>query len=252
MRHSVMALALLLAQAAPRPSFEVATITRNTAVEPAFSMGFMPGGRFRAIGVDVRTLVAIAYQQGQRLFPSQVVGGPGWMASDAWDIDAKVSVDMSRAMSVPLRAALFQSLLEDRFKLRLHHEIREVQQYALVLARKDGALGPQLRRSMVNCVADVSRCETRSLPGQFTSTSITSGGLAAYLASAVMRTVVTDRTGLAGTFAATLEWAPDSAATTDKPSIFAALEDQLGRKLQPERGPADVVVIDHVERPTEN
>ena len=250
MRYAAIVLALVLGQATPK--FELASIKRNTTVEPAFTMGFMPGGQFRAVGMDVRTLIAIAYQTNQHLFPSQILNGPGWIATDAWDINAKVSDDLSKAMSVSLRAALLRSLLEDRFKLKLHHEIREVQQYELVKARPDGAPGPQLRRSTVNCNVDVTRCETRALPGQLTSTNMTSGGLAAFLASNVVRTVVTDKSGLIGGFELMLEWAPESAGASDKSSIFTALQDQLGLKLNPVRGPTDVVVIDRVERPAED
>jgi len=252
MRAIAIAVALMIGQQAAQPSFESASIKRNTTVEPAFTLGFMPGGRFRAAGVDVRTLIAIAYQTNQHLFPSQILNGPAWIGSEAWDINAKVSDDLAKVMSVSLRAALLRSLLESRFKLKLHHEIREVQQYNLVLARKDGSLGSQMRRSTMNCVRDVSRCETRALPGQLTSTSMTMGGLAAYLASNVVRTVVKDQTGLLGSFEITLEWAPESAAASDKSSIFTALQDQLGVKLEAIRGPADVVVIDHIERPTED
>src|SRR5205823_2620133 len=101
-------------------------------------------------------------------------------------------------------------------------------------------------------VTDVTRCETRLLPGQLTSTSMTTGSLASYLASNVVRTVVKDQTGQIGSFAITLEWAPESAGPTDKASIFTALQDQLGLKLEPVRGSADVVVIDHIERPAED
>src|SRR5262245_7562550 len=113
MRFAAIALLLVLAQPV-KPAFEVASIKRNTTVEPAFTLGFMPGGQFRAVGMDIRTLIAIAYQRGTRLFPSQIVGGPGWIASDAWDINAKVSDDLAKVMSVSLRAQLLQSLLETR------------------------------------------------------------------------------------------------------------------------------------------
>ena len=91
MRHAALALAVLVAQqtAAPKLSFEVATIKRNTAVDPGFALGFQPGGRFHAVGMDVRTLIAIAYQP-PRLLPSQIIGGPDWTHTDGYDIVAKV------------------------------------------------------------------------------------------------------------------------------------------------------------------
>jgi bla regulator protein blaR1 len=237
---------------AGKPAFEVATIRRNTSVEPAFSIGAQPGGRFRVVGMDVRTLIRIAYRSGASLFPSQIIGGPAWMAADAYDITAKApdaAIDGPAAEVIAKRAAMLQSLLEDRFKLKVHRETREVTEYALVLARKDGSLGPQMRRSSINCTADITRCETRSLPGQLTSTNMTAAGLASYLASVAVQTVVIDRTGLSGMFALTLEWTPDG---SDKPMLFTAIQDQLGLKLEPERAPADVVVVDHIERPAED
>jgi uncharacterized protein (TIGR03435 family) len=116
-----------------------------------------------------------------------------------------------------------------------------------MLARKDGGLGPQLRRSTINCAVDITRCETRSLNGQLTSTSMTAGALASFLASVPLKTVVVDRTGLSGTFALSLEWTPDG---SDKPTLFTAIQDQLGLKLEPERAAVEVVVIDRIERPS--
>jgi len=248
-----IAIALVSAQSAPpRARFDATTVKRNTSVNPVASIGFQSGGRFRAVGMDVRTLITMAYQRGAHLYPSQVVGGPAWMSSDAYDITAHVperAVNGPAAEVLPLRAAMLQSLLEDRFKLKAHRDTREVTRYALVLAREDGALGPQLRRSSINCSVDITRCETRSLPGELTSTNMTVAGLASYLATTAVQTAVVDRTGLSGAFAVTLEWATDGSG---RPTLFTALQDQLGLKLQPERGPAEVVVVDRLERPIEN
>src|SRR5438034_9644902 len=149
MRHAALALAVLVAQqtAAPKPSFEVATIKRNTAVDPGFALGFQPGGRFHAVGMDVRTLIAIAYQP-PRLLPSQIIGGPDWTHTDGYDIVAKVGDNLAGgtpAEQIARRGALLQSLLEDRFKLKVHRETRHLPRFALVLARKDGALGSRIR-----------------------------------------------------------------------------------------------------------
>src|SRR5262249_5407026 len=144
-----------------------------------------------------------------------------------------------------------QSLLEDRFKLKVHRETRELQRYALVRAQKDGALGPQLRPSRLDCSVDFTKCSIRVGAGTFGSGSTPIVALTNYLASSIVQTVVVDRTGLEGRYEINVEWSADQSAT-DKPSIFAALQEQLGLKLEPERGPVDVVVIDHVDRPTEN
>jgi uncharacterized protein (TIGR03435 family) len=266
MRHAVVALWLLAAQpAVQKPSFEVATIKRNVSGDPGGGGGFRLG-RFQITNVDVEMLLRIAYRQGPQLLPSQIVGGPEWMRSDFYDITATVGPDLAAkppAELLTMQPLLLQSLLEDRFKLKVHRETRELQRYALVLARKDTSLGPQLRRSQIDCSVDFTKCSVRAGAGTFTSGSAVIVALANYLASAVVQTVVVDRTGLEGRYEIALEWAPDRsplplngdatpAVPSDKPSIFAALQEQLGLKLEPERGPVDVVVIDHIERPTEN
>src|SRR5215831_6180764 len=163
-----------------RPAFEVATIKRNVTVDAGFALGFQPGGRFRAVGMDVRTLIAIAYRMGARILPSQIVGGPDWIATDGYDIVAKASsdIDGQPAQRIQTQQLLLQSLLEDRFKLKVHRETRQEQIYALTLSGKSGTLGPHLRRSTVDCAANASACETRALPGQFVSTNSTIAGLA--------------------------------------------------------------------------
>lgn len=265
MRYVAIALLLLVGQpAGPRPSFEVATIKRNVSGDPGGGGGFRAGGRFQMTNVDVQTLVRIAYRQGPPLYPSQIVGGPEWMRSDSYDITATVGDALAAKSPAELRGMqplLLQSLLEDRFKLRIHRETRELQRYGLVLARKDKVLGPDLRPSRIDCSVDFTKCSVNAQPGAFTSGSTPISTLANYLASAVVQTVVSDKTGLEGRYEIVLEWTPDrtrvppsgeTAPAADKPSIFAALQEQLGLKLEPERGPVNVVVIDHIERPTEN
>jgi len=268
-RHARIALfltamsAVIAAQSAtPRLAFEVASIKRNTRVDSGGGGGFAPGGRFHITNIDVMTIVMIAHRTGPQLFRSQIVGGPDWIASETYDITAKVSDDLAGkplAQLFAMQPALLHSLLEDRFKLKSHRETRELQRYALVPARKDGSLGPQLRRAPVDCTAEPRRCGVQVQSGRFSSESTVISGFVNYLGSNVQRVVV-DRTGLDGRFAITLEFTPDRAPLplaadaapppADKPSIFTALQDQLGLKLEPERGPVDVVVIDHIERPT--
>jgi uncharacterized protein (TIGR03435 family) len=142
----VIALTLLVAQqAAPKPAFEVATIKRSTSLDGGGTIFTPSGAQFRAINIDARSLITFAYRGSGRLFNSQVLNGPGWLESERFDIvaksgDAQVAApaaELSRAM--PL---LVQSLLEDRFKLKLHRETRQLQRYVLSVARKDGSLGP--------------------------------------------------------------------------------------------------------------
>jgi uncharacterized protein (TIGR03435 family) len=266
MRSVAIALLLFVGQpAVQRPSFEVATVKRNVSGDPGGGGGFRAGGRFQMKNVSVDILIRIAYRQGAQLLPSQIVGGPEWMRSDAYDIVATADGDLAAktpAELLPVQPLLLQSLLEDRFRLKVHRETRELQRYALVRARKDRSIGPQLRPSGLDCSVDFTKCSIRVGAGTFTSGSTPIVALANYLASTVVQTVVVDRTGLGGRYEIALEWTPDRAVPangdgaptvpSDKPSVFAALQEQLGLKLEPERGPVDVVVIDHIERPTEN
>jgi uncharacterized protein (TIGR03435 family) len=160
---------------------------------------------------------------------------------------------------------MVRTLLADRFKLAVHHETRELPIYALLLARNDGRLGPKLQPS--TCVAGrrppgdatAQPCGFRPGPGIFVSGGVPIAMLATFVSSAVRRSVV-DRTGLDGNFDIDLHWLPDNSPLGPQPdtpppdpggpSIFTALQEQLGLKLESTRGPVDVLVIDHVEQPT--
>jgi len=133
----------------------------------------------------------------------------------------------------------------------VHHEQRQMTVYALVRLRPDGSLGPRFRQSTPDCFKESAKCGFAGGPiGRVKASAITIGLLTQLLAGATDR-VVLDRTGLDGGFEIDLEWSPDQTAT-DKPSIFTAVEEQLGLKLESTKAPVDVVVIDHVERPTED
>jgi len=262
-----VASAVLVAQApdaATRPSFEVATIKRNVSLKDGGGGGLGRGGRFRLINVSVRQMVLIAYRNGPPLMLSQVIGGPGWLDSDTYDITAKISDDLAGRPQVEQFAAqplLLQSLLEDRFKLKVHRETPQLPIYSLVRARKDASLGPQLRPSIVDCKIEPNKCRLDYAPGRFYGGAMRMATLIGFLSSNVQRVVV-DRTGLDATFELTLEFTPERMALplspdatpppADKPPLLTALQDQLGLKLESDRGPVDVVVIDHIERPTED
>ena len=253
LRHAAIALLLLLGQAAPKPAFEVATIKRNVSGEGG-SIGIEPGGRFRAINTNVLFMISTMYRTpgGPRLFPSQIIGLPDWASSEKYDITGKVSDQLAgQTANVQFRnmAPMVQSLLEDRFKLKLHHDTQPMPVYALVRL-KDGALGPKLRPSTINCVATPDKCHFESIPGHYSAVATPITNIMLMIANNVDR-VVTDHSGLTGTYDIDLDWAVD-AADPDKPSFFTAVQEQLGLKLEFRREPVDVVVIEHVERPTED
>jgi uncharacterized protein (TIGR03435 family) len=234
-----------------KAAFEVASIKRNTSPGVNTTLAVDPGGRVRVVGAPVFWLIAAAYGDAKGgLRPEQVVGGPGWLASERYDINAKAAdADAlgEGATLIKMRPYL-QSLLKDRFQLKTHRESRELPIYALVRSGKNGALGPGLSHSTVDCLKDAAKCGIRGGPvGRIKAEALTSDLLTQLLGNATGRVVV-DHTGLEGPFAVDLEWSSDQSAS-DKPSIFTAVQEQLGLKLESTRGPVDVLVIDAVKRP---
>jgi uncharacterized protein (TIGR03435 family) len=275
--------ARLMAQAPAtdaKPAFEVATVKPNKSGDMRVSLGIQAGGRFTAANVPLRMLIRNAYQ----LQDFQLVGGPDWIASERFDIIAKAVGDVPPrppwGPPGPLQLML-QTLLGERFKLSVHRETRELPVYELVLARPDGKLGPQLQPSTVDCAAVAAArgrggapspappspgerpCGIRMMGGRLAAGGFPLSQLAITLSQFVQR-VVLDRTRLTGNFDFDLTFTPDQLPQgppppgapplppidPNGPSIFTALQEQLGLKLESSRGPVEVLVIDHVEQPT--
>ena len=261
----------------PRPRFEVATI-KPSAGGNRSSMGMNRSGDFEATNMSVKSLVAEAY----RVKTFEVDGGPGWIGSDTFDVSAKPTVDPGPGATTKEAYGqiqlMLQSLLADRYALKVHHETKELPVYALAVAKGGLKLTPP------DCVKpDAANPPPSPVPGQsppafcgntrvnrngqnlvLTATGITTARLASTLSGLVHRTVI-DRSDTTQPFNATLEWAPDQgvegapttgdaagAAESTGASIFTALQEQLGLKLEPTKGPVEVLVIDHVEKPTPN
>jgi uncharacterized protein (TIGR03435 family) len=233
---------------AQAPAFEVASVKRNTSVDSRQNARFLPGGRIEVTNMPLRTLIRVAYGS----TGSQIVGGPGWIASDGYDIVAKVAgpeLDVSNGPP-PQMLTMLRSLLEERFKLVVHRETRETQTYALVLATRDGKPGPALKASNGEC--DASRtCGIRGGNGDVTYTGLAIPQIATSIAGfPAVRTAVADRTGLTGRYDLHLVYGSEPSDTA--PSLFTALVEQAGLKLQPEKGAVEFIVIDRAERPEEN
>jgi uncharacterized protein (TIGR03435 family) len=249
------------------PKFEVATIKRNVSGASGVADVFQPDGRYRASNMRLRDLVATAY----RVRGFQVVGGPEWVASERFDVEAKAENAASFAF-VPKADGtpafpdapflMIRELLKDRFKLVVHRETREGPVYALTVIRP-GARGPRLRPPADDCFKSDPKppiCEgIRQAPGRFTATSATMARLATSLSILLQRLVI-DRTELSERFDFNLEWKPidsvvdpsASPAAEFAPSLLAALDEQLGLRLEAQRAPMDYVVIDSAEPPTDN
>lgn len=240
----------------PLPAFEVTSVKLNTSglnIGPgARSAGFQPGGRFTMTDGTVMFLIRSAYPRS-----SEVIGAPAWVSSEYYDVQAKAAGDPSREeMTLMLRA-----LLSERFQFVAHEEQREQSTYALMIARTDGRLGPGLRRYAVDCPRSPSAgraaADKLELPApsngapacgymvggnRILAGGITMDRFAAALRGHAGREVI-DKTGLAGDYEFTLD-------TTNDVSVFTALREQLGLKLEPERNAVPVVVVDRIERPT--
>jgi len=248
------------ALAAQEPRFEVAVLKRNTSGSTSTSMSERPDGVVMENGT-LRNLIFNAY----RPQSTELVGAPGWLA-DRYDLIAKAGGPTTSEQ----RAAMLRALLAERLRLEAHFEMREQPVYELVFARRDRSLGPQLLRTERDCAAaaaardagkaapplssasnGASPCGIRANRGEFLAGGITMEGLARNLALRAGR-VIFDRTGLAGYYQVTLTYAPDIAGdASDAPTLFTALQEQLGLKLDASRAPLQTLVIDRVERPTE-
>jgi uncharacterized protein (TIGR03435 family) len=242
------------------PAFEVASVKPNAAVDTVGRMIVSPG-LYRATNVTARALVMLAFgPDGRSLLQQQVVGGPEWMGADRFNVVARMSPDVHALRDV---AALVRQLLEERFQLRARRTRRPLHTYGLMLARPDGRPGPTLRVSTLDCSDAAVRaraleqpangeswCGSRFLDGEIHAGGYTLTSLA-YALSSTLKDVVRDETGLAGTFDIDLEWNPDPAAlVSDKPSLFTAVQEQLGLKLVPKEAEMDVVVIDSIQHPS--
>ena len=245
--------------ARPAPISYVASVRPNNAVDARTLIEYLPGGRLSATAVTVGALLRIAY----RTQDYRIVGQPDWLSTSRYDISAKVD-----DTPPPTQQVLLRALLADRFHLAVHNETREQPIFALVPARNDEKPGPQLIKSDFDCDAyfaaphgppELGRtppCATRIGPGALSGKSIPLSQLATSLSPLVSRFTI-DKTGVTGRFDVDLTWTPDpvspnTAADSQGPSIFTALQEQLGLKLVSERGPVEVLVVDRVERPSGN
>ena len=239
---------------AQRPTFDVATIKRNNSANEAAAV-HGNGGRLEVVNNPLRNIIRNAWN----LQSFQIVGGPSWIDSERWNILAKAEGNPGMQMML-----MVQNLLADRFRLVAHKETREMPIYALTFARADHSLGPKLHASATDCQKEVSAaiartgrvpggpnspllCGIRSIPGHFELNAAALGSFARTLAPLAGRSIV-DKTGLTGVYDAELTWNDSE----EGPSLFTAIQEQLGLKLESQRGPVDVLVIDSVEHPTED
>jgi uncharacterized protein (TIGR03435 family) len=224
-------------------SFDVATIKLRKGVITHASGPFVQGRTMTGTALTLRDLITEAYA----VRYEQLTGGPGWIGDDHYDLMAKSEGDgaLTRAES----REMLQALLAERFHLQVHRETQEVPMYALVV----GKGGPKLKSSAPDATGGYSvRSTDRGV--RMEAARSTMENLSRQLSGNSGRPVV-DKTGLSGLYAFTLDWWPMNRTQPpdiDAPSMFDALEEQLGLKLEPFRGPLEKLVIDRAERPAGN
>ena len=259
--------------------FEVASIKPSRADDNMRRL-FMSPGKFTTEGETIKEVIRFAYDIKS---DNQLSGGPSWLNSEKFDIEAKEEESVAenlKKLSFEEQAKqirlMVQALLADRFKLKVSHQTKELPVYALVVAKG----GPKLTQTQVPGPSPDGTAAPKGGfrgirmmgPGQLTGTNINVGLLADILSGQrELGRLVIDETGLKGNYDWTLKWTPDQGGPMFKgpdggqpsadappppdssgPSIFTALEEQLGLKLESRKGPVETLVIDSIERPSEN
>lgn len=252
-----------------RPAFEVASIRPDKRTDGPTPGGVLPGGKFFATRWNLRELIQYAYH----VEPYRLSGGPGWVDSEGYTIEAKAEPGaiapgaLDRAKIHQL-ALMLQSLLANRFHLKVHRETKEGPIYALLLAKG----GPRLQEVKGDCPAEASPSNPRC--GDFTRFSgrgfvigprVSVLDLAELLSGFIVNQPVVDKTGIKGNFNINLQWTPDRFRNQEGPtggrepgpdpngpSLFTAIQEQLGLRLEAQKGPIEFLVIDSADRPSAN
>ena len=243
MRTSACVIALCLGLSAQTPlAFEAASV-KPASRDRGSVMYYRtpPGGRVSVSNATLKLLIQNVY----RVRSFQVSGGPSWIVTEGWDIEATPGSNARPAITPEQRDEMFKTLLADRFHLVLHRETKELPVYDLVVAKGGSKLqlsGDEPGFGMTNT-------------GSITFKKTTVSTFANVLSGVLDREVI-DKTGIQGNFNVDLHWTPDERADAQLddagPSIFTAIQEQLGLRLESSKGPVEIFVIDHVEKPSEN
>jgi uncharacterized protein (TIGR03435 family) len=247
MRRATLLLAcvtVLPAQPVPEAAFDAASIKPHP---PPITMSVDPsvrGSLMVGTASTLRDMITVAY--GVRY--DQISGGPAWLASDRYDLEARA--DTGAALTRDRAQSMLRTLLAERFQLQVHRQTKEMPVYELVVAKN----GPKFKPTAPDAKGGSF---TRFLPTgmmHMEATRATMESLARQLSNTAGRTVI-DKTALAGDYTFTLEWtAADRPADADAntASVFTAIQEQLGLKLNPAKDPIEMLIIDRAEKPSEN
>jgi uncharacterized protein (TIGR03435 family) len=260
-----LAVSIASAQTSGFPGgFDVASIKPSDPAATGMQIGISPGGVLNAKNVTLRALVRQAYDvRDFQIFPNPAWRDNGWFDTARYDIIAKgntaaVSEDDLRQMTDAQRndfrdqlTAKVRILLADRFQLKVHKETKEMPVYALTVAKNGPKFQPAANTDITRTGLGIRRGATGK--PEITGTRIPMEFLAKTLSDQVGRTVL-DQTGLQGNYDFKLTFTPDMAqpTETDGPSIFTALQEQLGLRLDSQKGPVEVLVIDSAQKASEN
>lgn len=257
-RHQLVALLLAVGSVVPAgaqsretgdPRFEVASIKRNDSGDATIGFEIRPGGRVVATNIPLKQFIRAAYT----LQLYQIIGAPSWVDSERFDITAISDRDLRDSRpwmpggTYLAVQVMMQSLLADRFGMVAQMEEREAQSYALVLNKA----GDSRKLTPAKTPCDVN-CGMRPAPGRLSARHVPLPTLAEFLSQVTGRLVV-DASGLLGDFDLDLRWTPEGqpeAVDVDAPSIFTALQEQVGLRLEARRASIPMLVIDSIGRPT--
>ena len=236
---------------APRLTFEVASIKLAKPGTPGGAIKVMPGGEeYIAQDAPVKLMIALMYKIPQR----QIIGGPDWLSTDLYEIDAKAN----HSYNIDDMHVMFQNLLADEFKLKFHKEIKEGNVYALTIDKS----GLKMKEHAGDQAYNIPI--TGGVAAGFTGDRVNMEYLCWWLGQILTndQRPVVDMTGLTKNYDFSLKFMPElppnispetiPAEIASRPSLFVALKEQLGLRLDPQKGPVEYYVIDHIERPAGN
>ena len=246
--------------------YDVASFKVNKS-GPGKAMVSTPEDGLTATNFNLKELIGIAYGIFTAAQDGRIVGGPSWLTSESYDLEAKMDGATAEALKklspndrTLARQHMFQELLADRCKLAAHWDTKEIPVYELVLAKG----GSKIQESKSNDTGGRGGMGLKGRGGPLTAREVPISDLVRLLSMLLNRSVI-DKTGLPGKYDFTLNWTPDESNNPNffpssagqppdpaGPSIFSALQEQLGLKLETGKGPAKVIVIDHIEKPSGN
>jgi len=222
--------------------FDVVSVRENTGADLSITSPEQPPDGFRRVNLPLAYYVTYAFDVPQ---PTRMAGMPDWARSVRYDVVAKAA----RPISEEERRAMVRDLLVSRFHLAVHSESRQQAVYVMIAARQDRRLGPGVK-ARPEC--ETQKCDAGGT-GRPDGVEVRAIPMPRFanLLSNLLRQLVIDETAMAGAYDMTASWRPDAAATDPseaRPSMFTALEEQLGLKLKADRRSTDVLVIDTIER----